>query len=142
MKCFISRRVFGVSSTALVVLIIQACLSKRMGDVRAKHNGAKIRSEQHLRYNWSWGNLVKLIQKMVQASLWAFDQIPSQINLDDYIYKTPYGQVLKGYFRSCLNIKFKFCSFNMSITALVFGLSILSWAGHGFFYVYDHLSKK
>ncbi|MCE1272730.1 MAG: DUF2804 domain-containing protein, partial [Acinetobacter sp.] len=35
---------------------------------------------------------MKLIQKNGQPRYGRFDQIPSQINLDDYIYKTPYGQ--------------------------------------------------
>ena len=52
---------------------------------------------------------MKLIQKNGQPRYGRFDQIPSQINLDDYIYKTPYGQVLKGWRKQLKYKKFKFC---------------------------------
>jgi len=35
-----------------------------------------------------------LIQANGQPRYGRFEQVPSRINLDDYIYKTPYGQVL------------------------------------------------
>ena len=38
-----------------------------------------------------------LIQANGQPRYGRFDHVPSRINLDDYIYKTPYGQILKGW---------------------------------------------
>ncbi|ENW80264.1 MULTISPECIES: DUF2804 domain-containing protein [unclassified Acinetobacter] len=85
---------------------------------------------------------MKLIQKNGQPRYGRFDQIPSQINLDDYIYKTPYGQVLKGWRKQLKYKKFKFCGLQHEHYSIGIAIVDLSWAGHGFFYVYDHLSKK
>ena len=72
---------------------------------------------------------MKLIQKNGQPRYGRFDQIPSQINLDDYIYKTPYGQVLKGWRKQLKYKNLNSVVYNMSITALVLRLSIYHGQG-------------
>ena len=85
---------------------------------------------------------MKLIQDNGQPRYGRFDQIPSQINLDDYTYKTPYGDVLTGWRKQLKYKKFKFCGLQHEHYSIGVAIVDLTWAGHGFFYVYDHASKK
>ena len=83
-----------------------------------------------------------LIQVNGQPRYGRFDQVPSRINLDDYIYKTPYGKVRKGWRKQLKYKKFKFCGIQHEHYSIGIAIVDLAWAGHGFFYIYDHLTEK
>ena len=71
---------------------------------------------------------MKLIQENGQPRYGRFDQIPSRINLDDYIYKTPYGQVLKGWRKQLKYKKFRFCGLQHEHYSIGVAIVDLSWA--------------
>jgi hypothetical protein len=85
---------------------------------------------------------LELIQSNGQPRYGRFDQVPSEINLDDYRYKTPYGDVRTGWRKQIKYKKFKFCGLQHQQYSIGVAIVDLSWAGHGFYYVYDHLSEK
>jgi len=90
----------------------------------------------------SWKSTMDLIQTNGQPRYGRFEHVPSRINLDDYIYKTPYGQVLKGWRKQLKYKKFKFCGLQHEHFSIGIAIVDLSWAGHAFYYVYDHLAQK
>ena len=90
----------------------------------------------------SWKSTMDLIQTNGQPRYGRFEHVPSRINLDDYIYKTPDGQVLKGWRKQLKYKKFKFCGLQHEHFSIGIAIVDLSWAGHAFYYVYDHLSQK
>lgn len=69
------------------------------------------------------------------------DPAPDKISVDQYCYRTPYGEVLKGWRKRLKYKKFKFCSIQHQ--ALSFGVAIvdLGWMYHAFFYLYDHAEQ-
>lgn len=79
-----------------------------------------------------------LIQANGQPRYGRFAQLPSSINLEGYEYKTPYGEVLQGWRKRLKYKKFKFCSIQHEQYSIGLAIVDLGWAGHGFFYIYNH----
>lgn len=70
-----------------------------------------------------------LIQVNGQPRYGRFDHVPSRINLDDYIYKSPYGQILKGWRKQLKYKNLNFVAYSMSISVLASRLSIYHGQG-------------
>ena len=83
-----------------------------------------------------------LIQANGQPHYGRFDQVPSRINIEDYIYRNPYGKIQKGWRKQLKYKKFKFCSIQHQHYSLGIAIVDLAWAGHGFFYIYDHATAQ
>ena len=82
-----------------------------------------------------------LIQSNGQPRYGRFTDLPTAISMHHYVYKTPYGEVLKGWRKHLKYKKFKFCSIQHEHYSIGLAIADLAWAGHGFFYVYDHLTE-
>ena len=85
---------------------------------------------------------MELIQKNGQPNYGRFTQIPRSINVDRYIYKTPYGKTLNGWRKQLKYKKFKFCSIQHEHYSIGVAIADIAWVGHGFFYVYDHQTEQ
>jgi hypothetical protein len=83
-----------------------------------------------------------LIQPSGQPKYGRFKEIPKSIDINQYQYKTPYGKVLKGWRKQLKYKKFKFCSIQHEHYSIGVAIADVAWAGHGFFYIYDHLHKE
>lgn len=83
-----------------------------------------------------------LIQSNGQPHYGRFDTLPRNIDVQKYQYKTPYGEVLNGWRKRLKYKKFKFCSIQHEHYTLGVAIADIAWAGHGFFYVYNHLSQE
>ncbi|WP_343681840.1 DUF2804 domain-containing protein [Acinetobacter baylyi] len=83
-----------------------------------------------------------LIQENGQPRYGRFSQLPTAIGLDRYIYKSPYGKIEKGWRKKLKYKKFKFCSIQHQHYSIGLAIADIGWAGHGFFYVYDHAKHQ
>ncbi len=83
-----------------------------------------------------------LIQENGQPRYGRFSELPVSINIDQYIYKTPFGKIREGWHKSLKFKKFKFCSIQHEHYTIGMAIADIAWAGHGFIYVYDHLSQE
>ena len=79
-----------------------------------------------------------LIQANGQPRYGRFTEIPSSIQIDQYIYKTPYGKILTGWRKKLKYKKFKFCCIQHQQYTIGLAIADISWAGHAFFYIYNH----
>ncbi len=67
---------------------------------------------------------------------------PKHINVQDFDHMTPFGQPASR-LRQKLGFKqFRFVSLNSDDLMIGLAMVDLAWAGHGFFYVYDHRSGQ
>lgn len=82
-----------------------------------------------------------LIQENGQPRYGRFSPLPSSISTHKYVYKTPYGKVLNGWRKKLKYKKFKFCSIQHEHYTIGIAIVDIAWAGHGFIYIYDHLSQ-
>ena len=78
-----------------------------------------------------------LIQENGQPRYGRFESVPSTIHVQHYIYKTPYGKVLKGWRKQLKYKKFKFCGIQHKHYSIGLAIADIGWVGHGFFYIYD-----
>jgi len=83
-----------------------------------------------------------LIQSNGQPRYGRFKDVPSKINVNQYIYKTPYGKVLTGWHKHLKYKKFKFCGIQHEHYSIGIAIADIGWAGHGFIYVYDHSTNE
>lgn len=79
-----------------------------------------------------------LIQPNGQPRYGRFSAVPKTIDIHQYQYKTPYGEVLKGWRKRLKYKKFKFCSIQHEHYSIGLAIADVAWAGHGFVYIYDH----
>jgi hypothetical protein len=79
-----------------------------------------------------------LIQSNGQPRYGRFTHVPSSISVDQYHYKTPYGKNLVGWRKQLKYKKFKFCAIHHEHYSIGIAIADIAWAGHGFFYVYNH----
>lgn len=79
-----------------------------------------------------------LIQPNGQPRYGRFKEVPKSIDIRQYDYKTPFGESLKGWRKNLKYKKFKFCSIQHEHYSIGLAIADIAWAGHGFFYVYDH----
>lgn len=83
-----------------------------------------------------------LIQPNGQPRYGRFSELPSNIDVSKYDYKTPYGKSLDGWRKHLKYKKFKFCSIQHEHYSIGIAVVDIAWAGHGFFYIYDHLRNE
>ncbi|WP_288417259.1 DUF2804 domain-containing protein [uncultured Acinetobacter sp.] len=83
-----------------------------------------------------------LIQDNGQPRFGRFSQQPSAISTERYIYKSPYGKVERGWRKKIKYKKFKFCSIQHQHYTLGVAIADIGWAGHGFFYLYNHATQE
>lgn len=83
-----------------------------------------------------------LIQSNGQPRYGRFSEPPTSIDIGKYIYKTPYGKVLTGWRKHLKYKKFKFCAIQHEHYSIGVAVVDIAWAGHGFFYVYNHLTNE
>lgn len=83
-----------------------------------------------------------LIQPNGQPRYGRFQDIPKSIDVQHYEYKTPYGEVLKGWRKRLKYKKFKFCAIQHEHYSIGLAIADVAWAGHGFVYIYDHLKNE
>lgn len=83
-----------------------------------------------------------LIQSNGQPRYGRFKDVPSKINVNQYIYKTPYGKVLTGWRKHLKYKKFKFCGIQHEHYSIGIAIADIGWAGHGFIYIYDHSTNE
>lgn len=83
-----------------------------------------------------------LIQANGQPNYGRFQTLPTRINVEDYCYKTPFGQELKGWRKRLKYKKFKFCAIQHEHYSIGIAIADISWAGHGFVYVYNHQTQE
>ena len=83
-----------------------------------------------------------LIQESGQPRYGRFKEIPSAISLSRYVYQSPFGKIEKGWRRKLKYKKFKFCSIQHEHYSIGLAIADIAWAGHGFFYIYDHLTQQ
>lgn len=83
-----------------------------------------------------------LIQENGQPRYGRFKELPTSIDVQRYIYKTPYGDVLKGWRKRLKFKKFKFCSIHSGQYSVGIGIVDVAWAGHCFLYIYDHQTQE
>jgi len=79
-----------------------------------------------------------LIQNNGQPRYGRFKDIPSSIDIQHYEYKTPYGKTLTGWRKRLKYKKFKFCGIQHDHYTIGIAIADIGWAGHGFFYIYNH----
>lgn len=82
-----------------------------------------------------------LIEPNGQVNYGRFSKLPHNIDINRYIYRTPYGKTLEGWRKHLKYKKFKFCSIQHQHYTIGLAIADIGWAGHGFVYVYDHLTK-
>ena len=78
-----------------------------------------------------------LIQENGQPRYGRFESVPSTIHVQHYIYKTPYGKVLKGWRKQLKYKNLNSAAFNINTIVLVWQLQILAGLAW-LFYIYDH----
>lgn len=83
-----------------------------------------------------------LIQENGQPHYGRFQALPSAISMSKYVYKTPYGKELKSWRKKLKYKKFKFCSIQHEHYTIGLAIVDIAWAGHAFFYIYDHNTQK
>ncbi|WP_374571570.1 DUF2804 domain-containing protein [Acinetobacter sp.] len=83
-----------------------------------------------------------LIQPNGQPHYGRFSALPRQIDLNQYVYKNPYGKVLTGWRKRLKYKKFKFCCIQHQHYTIGLAIADIAWAGHGFVYIYDHLKNE
>ena len=83
-----------------------------------------------------------LIQSNGQPHYGRFDALPRNIDVQKYQYKTPYGDVLDGWRKRLKYKKFKFCSIQHEHYTIGVAIADIAWAGHGFVYLYNHLTQE
>ena len=83
-----------------------------------------------------------LIQANGQPRYGRFKEIPKSIDYNAYQYKTPYGQIVAGWRKHLKYKKFKFCSIQHEHYSIGVAIADIAWAGHGFFYIYDHQTNE
>ena len=83
-----------------------------------------------------------LIQPNGQPHYGSFSALPRQIDLNQYVYKNPYGKVLTGWRKRLKYKKFKFCCIQHQHYTIGLAIADIAWAGHGFVYIYDHLKNE
>lgn len=83
-----------------------------------------------------------LIQSNGQPRYGRFKDLPTTIDVNQYMYKTPYGKTLTGWRKQLKYKKFKFCSIQHEQYTLGIAIADIGWAGHGFIYIYDHASNE
>ena len=83
-----------------------------------------------------------LIQENGQPRYGRFQALPSAISMSNYAYKTPYRKELKSWRKKLKYKKFKFCSIQHEHYTIGLAIVDIAWAGHAFFYIYDHHTQK
>ena len=83
-----------------------------------------------------------LIQANGQPRYGRFDTLPSAISIEKYVYKNPYGKILKSWRKRLKYKKFKFCNIQHEHYSIGVAIVDVAWAGHGFIYVYDHKTQE
>ena len=83
-----------------------------------------------------------LIQNNGQPRYGRFKDLPTTINVNQYLYKTPYGKTLTGWRKQLKYKKFKFCSIQHEQYTIGIAIADIGWAGHGFIYLYNHVSQE
>ncbi|OTG63168.1 DUF2804 domain-containing protein [Acinetobacter silvestris] len=83
-----------------------------------------------------------LIQENGQPRYGRFKELPASIDIDQYIYKTPYGKTLQGWRKQLKYKKFKFCCIQHEHYSIGLAIADISWAGHGFVYIYNHQTHE
>lgn len=83
-----------------------------------------------------------LIQSNGQPRYGRFKDLPTTINVNQYLYKTPYGKTLTGWRKQLKYKKFKFCSIQHEQYTIGIAIADIGWAGHGFIYLYNHVSQE
>ncbi|WP_010113678.1 DUF2804 domain-containing protein [Acinetobacter sp. P8-3-8] len=83
-----------------------------------------------------------LIQSNGQPRYGRFKDLPTTIDVNQYMYKTPYGKTLTGWRKQLKYKKFKFCSIQHEQYTIGIAIADIGWAGHGFIYIYDHASNE
>lgn len=73
-----------------------------------------------------------LIQENGQPRYGRFESVPSTIHVQRYIYKTPYGKVLKGWRKQLKYKNFKFCGIQHKHYSIGLAIADIGWVGHGF----------
>ena len=73
-----------------------------------------------------------LIQPNGQPNYGRFSALPQHIDLNQYIYKNPYGKVLTGWRKRLKYKKFKFCCIQHQHYTIGLAIADIAWAGHGF----------
>lgn len=81
-----------------------------------------------------------LIQSNGQPRYGHFNFVPKTIDINRYEYKTPCGDILTGWRKRLKYKKFKFCFIRHEDYTIGIAISDIAWAGHGFFYIYNHLT--
>ncbi len=76
------------------------------------------------------------------TALWTFQGASKSIDYQAYQYKNPYGRVLSGWRKHLKYKKFKFCSIQHEHYTIGLAIADIAWAGHGFVYVYNHMSNE
>lgn len=83
-----------------------------------------------------------LIQSNGQPRYGRFKDLPTTINVNQYLYKTPYGKTLTGWRKQLKYKKFKFCSIQHEQYTIGIAIADIGWAGHGFIYLYNDVSQE
>lgn len=83
-----------------------------------------------------------LIQSNGQPHYGRFSALPKTIDLNQYQYKTPYGDVLTGWRKRLKYKKFKFCCIQHGYYTIGLAIADIAWAGHAFFYIYNHQNHE
>ena len=83
-----------------------------------------------------------LIRPNGQPHYGRFSELPNRIDLSKYEYKTPYGKRLQGWRKRLKYKKFKFCCIQHEHYTIGLAIADIAWAGHGFVYVYDHITNE
>lgn len=83
-----------------------------------------------------------LIQSNGQPRYGRFKDLPTTIDVNQYVYKTPYGKTLSGWRKQLKYKKFKFCSIQHEQYTIGIAIADIGWAGHGFIYIYDHVNNE
>ena len=82
-----------------------------------------------------------LIQSNGQPRYGRFDKLPASIDLNKYIYRTPYGDIVTGWRRRLKYKKYKFCSIQHEHYSMGIAIVDMGWAAHAFVYIYDHMTQ-
>ena len=83
-----------------------------------------------------------LIQSNGQPRYGRFKELPTTIDVAQYVYKTPYGKELTGWRKQLKYKKFKFCCIQHDQYTIGIAIADIGWAGHGFIYIYDHSTNE
>lgn len=83
-----------------------------------------------------------LIQSNGQPRYGRFTKLPSSIDFNKYIYKTPYGEIVTGWRKRLKYKKYKFCNIQHEHYAMGIAIVDMGWASHAFVYIYDHMTQQ